>query len=398
MRGLASATRQAAGGAGGLALAVILLGLAVGAASAQEPAPEVEADLPPESAGDAQAPAPEGEPGEGEEAEAEDAGFIEEGEDESAWGEDDPDERSPSSTFDTVNLETPVFPSAKPYRIRDAFRLRVESRFLPAASFNGFDADLYQPSVRFRATAPLSKRAVLQLTARFNASVYDFDGPTNFFGTGAGTSDPFDDFFRASLSLQGGFRINEKRGLFVEDEIWSILARAIGGSSWEEGAFGDGVVGAGSLALGYEIEDLIRVAVGVNISSRIDGSGVKFGPVADLRWNVTDRFTVRNRGRGLQLEYTLTPKLELFTAGFFDGDRFRLDSRSGLPNDLTFRDEAVQAGAGFEWKISQHFRMNFEAGAVAWRQLRVKSRELGTLSKERGDPSAYIDVRFELRP
>ena len=117
-----------------------------------------------------------------------------------------------------------------------------------------------------------------------------------------------------------------------------------------------------------------------------------------LRWNVTDRFTVRNRGRGLQLEYSLTPRFELFTAGFFDGDKFRLDSRPGLPDDLTFRDESVQAGAGFEWKISRHFRLNIEAGAVAWRELRVKSRNRGTLSKERGDPSAYIDFRFEVRP
>jgi len=373
----------------------------VAAASAQEPAPEAEADLPPESIGDAQAGetlAPEGEPAEGEKAEEDDGGFVEQGEDEAEWGEDDPDERRPSGTYDTVNLETPVFPSATPYRIRDAFRLRLESRFLPSAGFDGFDADLYQPSLRFRATAPLSKRAVLQLTARFSASLYDFDGRTSFFGVAAGPSDPFDDFFRASLSLQGGFRINEKRWLFVEKEMWSILARAVGGSSWEEGAFGEGLVGAGSLALGYEIDDLIRVAVGVNISSRIDRSGVKLGPVVDLRWNVTDRFTVRNRGRGLQLEYALTPKLEFFTAGFFDGDRFRLDSRPGLPDDLTFRDESVQAGAGFEWKISKHFRLNFEAGAVAWRRLRVKSRSLGDLSKETGDPSAYVDVRFEMRP
>jgi hypothetical protein len=239
---------------------------------------------------------------------------------------------------------------------------------------------------------------VLQLTARFAASVYDFDGSTNFFDSGPSKSDPFDDFFRTSLSLQGGYRINERRGLFVEEEVWSVLGRAFVGSSWENGAFGDGLTGGGSLALGYEIDDLIRVAVGINIKSRIDRSGVKIGPAFDLRWNVTDRFTVRNRGEGLQLEYSLTPRFELFVAGFFEGDKFRLDNRPGLPDDLTFRDESIQAGAGFEWKVSKHFRLNLEAGAVAWRELRVRSHAMGTLSKERGDPSAYFDFRFEVRP
>lgn len=387
-----------AGRAARLALLVAFLGLVAAAVSAQQPAPE--AEILPEAAGEpaaGDAPAPEGESGGGEDAEGEAPGFPEEGEDERAWGEDDPAEGRPSDTFDTVNLETPAFPTA-PYRIRDAFRLRVQSRFLPSAGFDDFDADLYQPSLRFRATAPLSRRAVLQLTARFSASVYDFDGPTNFFGVAPSVGQPFDDFFRTALSLQGGFRINEHRGLFVEEEMWSVLGRAFGRSRWEEGAFGDGLSGGGSLALGYEIDDLIRLAVGVNIESRIDRGGVKFGPAVDLRWNVTERFTLRNRGRGLQLEYALTPKFEVFMAGFFDGDKFRLDSRPGLPDDLTFRDESVQAGAGFEWKISKHFRLNIEAGAVAWRELRVKSRELGNLSTERGDPSAYIDFRFEVRP
>jgi hypothetical protein len=389
-----SGSRLAAGRALWLALLVAFLGTLAGVVSAQDSAPEVEV-LPTEAIGDrAAGDAPTADAN----AESENGEDLEREEDESTSREDDPPEDGPIGAFDPANVETPAYPSAAQYRIRDTFRLRVQSRFLPAASFDGFDADLYQPSLRFRATAPLSKRAVLQLTVRFAPSIYDFDGSTNFFGSGPSNADPFDDFFRTQLSLQGGFPINEHRGLFVEEEIWSVLGRAFVGSNWEDGAFGDGLTGGGSLALGYEIDDLIRVAVGVNIKSRIDRSGVKIGPILDLRWNVTDRFTVRNRGEGLQLEYALLPGLELFMAGFFDGQKFRLDSRPGLSDDLTFRDKSVQAGAGFEWRISKHFRLNFEAGAVAWREMRVRSHAMGTLSKERGDPSAYFDLRFELRP
>lgn len=394
--------RPAAGRVARLAFILVFLGILAETASGREPPPEFE-EASPDAVGDDSAG--KAASSEGGSAAAEPLGDpeAEEGEPTSEEGPfdsepEDPVDDGPSLAFDTANLETPAFPSATPYRIRDAFRLRVQSRFLPAASFDGFAADLYQPSLRFRVTTPLSQRAVLQLTARFGSSVYDFDGPTDFFGVGSSEADPFDDFFHSSLSLQGGFRINERRGLFVDEEVWSVLARGFVSSSWEGGAFGDGLTGGGSLALGYEIDDLIRVAVGINIKSRIDRSGVSIGPVLDLRWNVTDSFTLRNRGEGLQLEYALTPRFEVFVAGFFDGYKFRLDDRPGFDDDLTFRDESVQAGAGFEWKISKHLRLNLEVGAVAWRELRVRSHAMGTLSKAKSDPSAYIDIRFEVRP
>jgi hypothetical protein len=364
-----SATGRGAARAAGVGLALLLLASASPRAeepaAAPVPAAEGEAAEPEGGASPADEPAPEPQP------------------------------RKPVEQPDLVNLETPAFPG---YRVRDAFRIRLGSGFLPAAGFDHFDADLYQPSVRVRATAPLSKRSVLQLTARFLASLYAFDGVTDFFGTGPTSGDPFDDFFRASLVLQGGFRLNESRSLFVEGEKWSLLGVAFGRSRWEEGAFGDALTGGGTLALGYEIEDRLRVALGVTVESRLDRGGARVGPALDLRWHVTDRFTVRNRGRGLQLEYELTPRFEVLLAAFYDSDKYLLDRRPGLPNDLTFRDQRVQAGAGFEWKLSRHFRMNLEAGAVAWRELRVRSVDDGNLSREKGDPSAYLGVRFEVRP
>ena len=301
--------------------------------------------------------------------------------------------RKPVEVGDTVNLETPAFPTA---RVGDAFRIRMGSRFLPGGAFDSFDVDLYQPELRLRATAPLSKRAVLQLTGRLGASIYDFDDRGGVLGLGAG--DPFDDFYAAVLTLQGGFRLNEKRSLFAEGEVWSLLSALEGRSRWESGAFTDGLTGSGRLAVGYEIEGLIRIAVGVELGSRIDQGGVKLSPVATLKWRVTDRFTVRNRGLGLQLEYAFTDRFEVFTAGFFDRSTFRLNSRPGLPDDLTFKDDAILAGLGFEWKISKHLRLNVEVGAVFGREIRVKSQGLGTLAKERADPGAYLDVRFEIRP
>ncbi len=299
----------------------------------------------------------------------------------------------PAERIETTNLEDPAFPTP---RIRDAFRIRLESRFLPSGAFDGFDVDLYRPELRLRATAPLSKRAVLQITGRFSTSRYDFDEGGDLLDTGS--SDSLSDFYEAVLGLQGGFRLNESRSLLVEGEMWSLLAAFRARSRWEAGAFADGFTASGVIALGYEIDDLIRLGVGAQLGSRLDRGGLRVTPIFNLKWDVTDRFTVRNRGRGVQLEYRLGERFEVFAAGFFEGDRFRLDSRPGQPDDLTFRDRKVLAGLGLEWKISKHFRVNVEGGAVAWRQIRVHSHDRGTFFKEEGDPGAYFDLRFEVRP
>ncbi len=298
-----------------------------------------------------------------------------------------------AEVFETANLEDPIFPGP---RVVDAFRVRIASLFLPGATFDSFDADLYRPDLRLRATAPLWKRGAVQLTARFGTSLYQLDGEDGVLTSYA--SGGVDDFYSTGLDLQMGMRVNDGASLFVQDEIWSVLAAGAVRSSWESGAFDDGLVGGGGLALGYEIVDVFRIALGVEVGSRIDRGGVGVGPMATFRWNVTDRLTLRSRGIGLQLEYALAPRLEVFATGFRESDTFRLERRPGLPDDLTFRDESILAGVGFEWRISKQLRLNVEGGAVPWRKLRVKSRDRGELFEENSDPGPYFEVRLEMRP
>jgi hypothetical protein len=300
----------------------------------------------------------------------------------------------PEKRPDPANVEPPVFPT---YRVAEAFRVRVASRFVPSAAFDSFDVDLYEPEVHLRATVPLSLRAAIQLTVIGSTSRYDFSGGFDPFGLGDVSNDPFDDFYRTTVVLQGGFRVNDQRFLFVEDEIWSVLANVLGRARWEAGAFSESLTGGATLAMGYEIPELIRVGLGATLQTRIDGRGIRVSPVATLRWDVTKDLKLRSRGAGAQVEYNFSRRFEVFAAGFYDADVFRLEPRPGIDDDLTFRDEGIYAALGLEWKISRHLRLNIETGAVTRRKLEVRSHG-DRLFSERGDPSAYLDVRFELRP
>jgi hypothetical protein len=81
-----------------------------------------------------------------------------------------------------------------------------------------------------------------------------------------------------------------------------------------------------------------------------------------------------------------------------NSDSFRLMDRFG-EDDLTFRDRRWLAGGGFEYRFSRYFRMKLEAGAVTSRKIRIHSDDFGgSILSESSDPSAYFDVRFEIRP
>ena len=298
-----------------------------------------------------------------------------------------------SQEDDPENVETPIFPQVG---YRDGLRVRVESGLLPHNDFRSVDVSLYSPDARIRLTVPLGDRAVLQFTGQMGTSRYDFSGVSDLFGTGPTTGDPLDPLYTSALRVQGAYRLNPERSLLVAGESWSLLANAFTRSRWEHGRFGKGLTGGGALALGYQNEK-VRIALGVRLENEITGDGVRVEPVATIRWDPTERITVRNRGPGGQIEVQLTPSIATFAAAYVSSRSYRLANRAGVPGDSILRDRLVRVGIGFEWRINGNFRVNLEGGVVASREIRVRSN--GTnLSSMTADPGGYLTVRVTVRP
>jgi len=88
--------------------------------------------------------------------------------------------------------------------------------------------------------------------------------------------------------------------------------------------------------------------------------------------------------------------LEIFFTRFRASDGYRLRDRRPLGN-LIFRDRHIRVGGGIDWALANWLHFELEAGAVAERRLRVREEDLGTLLSEHADPSAYFEVRFDIR-
>jgi hypothetical protein len=295
----------------------------------------------------------------------------------------------------TAPANSMVFPGS----IRDAFRLRLTTFVAPSASFDeGGDLTLVRPQLRLRVRAPLGTRATAQLAASFATSFYDLEGDdAPFFEDCAACTVP-DELYAATLALELGFLLNESRHVFRAGERWAVLVGGMGRARWESGAFDDSMTGQGSLAIGYELPARLRLALGARVENSIEDGDLSVGPVIELRWDVNQWVRLRTRDVGLQLELRPTDAWKLFLAGYRESDRFRLDSRAGAPSDLSFRDRQVLVGVGAEWRKWRWLRIAAEAGAIVSRSVAVSTEDDGKLDSVGGDPSAYFELRLELRP
>lgn len=286
-------------------------------------------------------------------------------------------------------LDTPPFPGME---ITDAFRIDLGTLVAPEARVGSGRLTLVRPQLGLRADWPATDRLVLRVSGQLATSHYRFDGDPRrpFLGEDL-------DLYAARLAFEGAFHVTEAGPWFADDEIWSVLGSLSGDSRWEDDAFASGLGASGALGVGYELPDRLRIGLGVSLQTSLEEGGVDPGPFVSLRWNVTERFTVRTRDLGLRLEYDLTPALQVHVSGARESDGFRLRGRQAVPDDLTFRDRYLRFGAGVDYELANWLRLDLEIGSTAERRLRVRGDDLGTLSSRRVEPSLYLDVRFEVR-
>ena len=282
--------------------------------------------------------------------------------------------------------------------MREAVRVRLESEFIPEAGLDADDSDvsLIKPGVRGRIRVPIGRRASSQLRGAFSSSRYDVDGAPGLFADCPSCPVP-DEFYSASLAAEAALLLNPGGHLLFEGERWGLLGGGFGRARWEPGAFDDSLTGGGEVGIGYELPDRLRAAIGVRVETALDGGTPSISPSGTFRWDVTHELRLRNRGFGLQLELR-ERRFEVFLAGYRASDSFLFHSRSGAPTDMVFKDHQWLTGAGVEWKLFRRLRVVAEAGAVVERELSLRARGEGTLTKITGDPSPYANLRLELRP
>lgn len=276
--------------------------------------------------------------------------------------------------------------------------LTLASRFVGDADFGSFEARSTQPEARLRVSAPLSETTAVRLMATGLAYLYEFDGPSNLFGSGPSSGQPFDDLYRWDVRLQAAQLLDEDWTLFSKDERWAVLLQGGVGSSWEAGShMDDGLVGGGSIAAGYRLGDRLEVAVGLSLGNRLLHGGVKVGPLLEFDWRIDDDWKLSSYGLGLQLERRLGERLVLLTRARLESASFRLADRGDELGKGLLGTRQLPVGVGLRWRPFRFLRVSGLVGVVAYQRLRIKDGDDHTVGKATADPAPYGSLRIDLR-
>ena len=283
-------------------------------------------------------------------------------------------------------------------------RFEIGSGFATSADAGGSEIEVATPGGRLRLQGPISERVAAQAIVGFGATLYDVEDSVDLFsdrtdGDGVALECPApDEFYAASFGLQGAYLLNPHSYLFVQGERWALIGDGFIRGRWERGAFEDSLKVGTIAAVGYELTQHLRVALGAQVDVALDGGGVSVEPTAAFRWDITPAFRLSNRGFGLKLEYREFKRFEFFVAGYRSSDGYHLHDRNGLPSGAEFDDRRWQVGGGVELRIARWLRLRTEVGGIVDRRLSISADGEGTLSDQDVDPSPYIDVRVEFRP
>ena len=311
-----------------------------------------------------------------------------------AYAEEKRTDPAVANGVEPVLVDDPAFPSPLP---KDRVKIWTGAYFAPPADFGDVDLGLTRTELRFRARLPVNTTASVQVTGDFRTSLYDEDGVGPLFADCAECPSP-NTLHSALLAVQAGYLLNRSWHLFRSDEQWAVVGALYGRARWETGAFEESATPGLSLGIGYQLPLKLRIAVTARTERALDGDGVAVAPSGYLRWYITPKLKLRNRGLGLELEYRPTSRVEVFVTGFQSRDRFRLDDRPGLSSGPTFSDRQVAVGGGLGFKIAHAFRVTFETGAIVDRRVAVNTRDDDRIDSTDGDISPYFALRAEIRP
>jgi hypothetical protein len=303
-------------------------------------------------------------------------------------------DREAANGNEQIAVDEPAFPEAF---LRDRVRVWTNTFVAPSTDFGDQHLELTRHEFRIRARVPVGNQLSVQVTGDFRASLYDEDGNGALFDDCAQCSAP-DDLYATSLGVQGGYLLNRRWAVFRADELWALLGGVYASARFEPGAFEESVSPGMSFGIGYQLPDVVRIAIAGRVERALDGDGVKIAPTGYLRWKLAPRLELRNRGLGLQLEYRPVQRWEFFLAGFRSSDSFRLDDRPNAPSGTTFKDSQILVGGGVALKAYRALRLTFEAGAIVDREISIDSRNDGELDSADGETSPYFALRLELRP
>ena len=261
---------------------------------------------------------------------------------------------------------------------RTGVEFRATAGYSGSADLDDGDVSIARLDTTISTRTQLSDRNALVLQFGSEFSFYDF-ADTGPFGAGGG----MDSGARYDISVVFSSQLDEKWGYFVGG---SITASPGEGASW-----GDSITGSGFAGVNYQINETLRVGIGLGVSSRLEDD-VRLIPVPAFEWQINDQWRLQTvnralRIRGFELSYEANDWLTLFALGGWASREFRLDEDGGPSPDGVLRDDRLPLFVGATFQAAERVTFDVGVGGSVWSQFELLDSTGTEIADSETDPS-----------
>lgn len=236
-----------------------------------------------------------------------------------------------------------------------SFSLRSQGSYLASADIDdGGEVGIARlgPTLGIRYAPDRTASLDLSLGAEF--SFYDFDDATGIIAGG----DPAGDFAEYTLGLRYTAQ--------AADRWWWFVGGQASWASEESDNLGDGFTAGGIGGATYQVNDSLRIGLGIAVRSRIEDDVLVY-PLPIIDWQINDQWSLGTTDNGLRLTYAPFEDWSFFAAAGWDSHEYRLLSDGPIP-DGVMRDDHIPVVAGVHWRPDPHVEIEASLGMSVWNQ------------------------------
>ncbi|MCG8590807.1 MAG: DUF6268 family outer membrane beta-barrel protein [Proteobacteria bacterium] len=274
---------------------------------------------------------------------------------------------APGSTgADEVVANLPHGSLNDPVESRTKSDLSLSEFIMPRTKLGDTRAASNQTRLDYRLKGPVANVAGYRIKLSASHVDYRFDGESDLIG-GRPQADPLDDLYLVLARSE----LNAKL-----DERWRLSLGAGARARFEADAdFADALKLGTYVGLGYVLPWDLLVGVGVRVSVDASGGSPNVSPIWRLRWKIVDSLELRVSGSSARLKYRVRPGLDVFLLARLQNPSYQLKDRGGEVGEARLSTRQYPIGLRVRWKPTDHWRLNFEGGALLKARLRVTNAE-----------------------
>ncbi len=181
---------------------------------------------------------------------------------------------------------------------------------------------------------------------------------------------------------------------------WTLITSISARISAEPGADLNDSLSIGGVAMGtYRVSDALDIGAGVLVRTRLEDDPLVI-PIATIRWQIHDRWTLSNTGDSagvrLTLAYTYSDEWSFFADAGYEGREFRLDDDGPIPSGV-LRDTRLPVALGATWTPRPDISLKARAGMSFLQNIELDDDAGNELADTDLDAAPFVSFTVSLR-